>query len=156
MLVVLRSFPQGLSQFAPSHLTAIQLAEVMDQRNFIKMIQYSVLIIIWGCCVLSYSLLDQPLASKKSFSEDYAPCPPDRADGFVSVRYRPRTKTKTGCGLKGQCRTGADLWPNPLCFSLKKGKREQMTAAHLISPSKGLSYGCFCWMNFGHIPGLID
>lgn len=105
--------------------------------------------------MLSYSLLDQPLASRKSSSEDCALRPPDKADGFMTLRYDHVLKPRPVVALKvsaGQMQLCDQIFhTSPL-----KRKREQMSAANLIYPSKGASYGCLCWLNFGHIPGSID
>lgn len=50
--------------------------------------------------MLSYSLLDQPLASRKVSSEDCGPHSPGKADGFVSLRYDHVLKPRVAVALK--------------------------------------------------------
>lgn len=50
------------------------------------MIQYSVFIVNWGCCMLDYLLLGQPVASGRSSSEVCALQPVDSADGSMSLK----------------------------------------------------------------------
>lgn len=102
--------------------------------------------------MLNYSLLDWPLASQKNWGL----CLTSSRKCWQICVYDVLTMYWKHDRPENQWRTDTDLWPNPSHSSLKAGETEQMTTANLTSHSKELPYGCFSWMNFGHIPGLTD